>query len=96
MAVPLAALLGCSSLVATLVAYPAACWLLRAVGGWLRPWWPVLWAPVLWPLRHLVWTPSLWLCAPLAAYAVRAMFLARDRRVASNTWLSAALVVASW
>lgn len=91
---PLASLLGCPPLVATLVAYPAACWLLSLVAGWLP--WGLLLAPVSWPLRHLVWSPSGWLCLPLTAYACWASYVAAERHLTSSLWLQIMLLAVSW
>ena len=96
-ALPIARLLG-STVVGHLLAYPAACLGLRLVGGWTRPVWPLLAAPVLWLLRRAVWQPAWWLCLPLAGgyYAAAETAARRGLKLAAELCFQAALLSLSW
>lgn len=100
-------MLGLSDLWAHLAAYPAACFVLRLLCGWLWPWLqPVLalpTVPALWLLRAMLWQPVWWRSAPVCAACYWAMGRAvqlqdspEPAAVPAFLWRDALMLSSSW
>ncbi|PSC75844.1 dnaJ-like protein dnj-5 isoform X3 [Micractinium conductrix] len=93
---PVARLLG-RSVWSHVALYPLACLALRLAATPLLPYWRIPAAPLLFVLRHTVWTPRWWLSGPASGGLCWAAMRAEARDAESfPLYLGALFLVAAW